>query len=331
MKSRKSFDSDGVQFAWDSTSLTLASECLRKYQYTLQLNLTSPQTSVHLIFGGAYAKALENFYKYRALGMAKEDALREIVRGALIQTYEYEHLGTLMDTELPEGVVWSYRHGEHVKPRGPVPMTHNAKTRQGLIRSIVWYVDQFGDENEDGPRTYHLADGKPAVELSFAVPFADDLFFTGHLDRVVEYGGGLYWMDQKTTGSALGQYYFDSFKPSNQFMGYTWAGQVVLHSPVKGGIIDAAQIAVGFTRFERAVITFSDSALEEWHDQALYHIRKAQEAAKAHRYPQNFTACGNYGGCPFRALCARSPAVRERFIHGDFVERAEPWDPLVPR
>jgi hypothetical protein len=310
MAKRKSFDADGVQFAWDSTSLTLASECLRKYYYSMILNLTSPSPSVHLLFGGAYASALEKFYKLRALGTPKEEALREIVKFAMVETFQYDAEG---------------------KPIGPVPFLDAKKSRLSLVRSLVWYVDQFGEESPDGIQTHHLADGTPAVELSFAVPFTDDLFYTGHLDRVVSYGGGLYWMDQKTTGQVVSPYYFDGFRLSNQFMGYTWAGQIVLHSPVKGGIIDAAQIAVNFTRFERQPITFTDSNLEEWRDQALYHIRAAQAATRAKKFPQNFTSCGNYGGCPYRELCKRSPRVREKFIEGDFVERAQPWDPLEAR
>lgn len=313
---RKSFDSEGAQFAWDGTSLELASTCLRKYYYANIANIKPRNQSVHLIFGGIYATALEHFYLYRAQGDSINDALRKVVREALVLSWKHEL------TEDGERILGS---GE------PVSFDHAAKTRSNLIRSIVWYVDQFGVESEDGIRTYHLADGKPAVELSFALEFTDDLFYCGHLDRVVHYGSGLYWMDQKTTGSTISQRFFDSFKPSNQFLGYTWAGQALLKSPIKGGVIDGAQIAVGFTRFERAPITFTQEQIEEWYDSALYHINAARAATKAHNYPMNLSACGNYGGCPYRELCSRSPSVRERFIEGDYVHPEQAWDPLVPR
>lgn len=309
-ENRKSFDSQGVQFAWDSTSLDAASACLRKYYYSIICNFQSDATSVHLLFGGIYAKALETFYKLRAEGASIDDALRVVCRLALVASYQYKEDGT---------------------PTGPIPFLDNCKTRLSLLRSIIWYIDTYGEEPADGLRTYILADGRPAVELSFAVEFADGLLWCGHLDRVVSHGDALYWSDNKTTKSSLGPHYYAGFAPHNQFMGYTYAGQIVLHSPIRGGIIDAAQIGANFTRFERVPITFSKEQIEEWREQALYHIEAARRATLEGYFPMNLASCGNYGGCPFRLLCARSPHGREPFLRGNFRERAEPWDPINPR
>jgi hypothetical protein len=68
MKPRKSFTDEGIQHAWDATSVDLASTCLRKYYYTMVRQIKPKTQSVHLIFGGIYASALESFYKKRALG-----------------------------------------------------------------------------------------------------------------------------------------------------------------------------------------------------------------------------------------------------------------------
>jgi hypothetical protein len=76
-------------------------------------------------------------------------------------------------------------------------------------------------------------------------------------------GGSLYVMDQKTTGGTVGTYYFEQFSPNNQMSLYSWAGQAILRSPVRGVIIDAAQIAVNFTRFERGITTRSKDQLDE--------------------------------------------------------------------
>lgn len=303
---RASFDSDGLQFAWDATSIELASTCLRKYYYSIIASVEPKRKSVHLIFGGIYAAALEHFYRYRAEGDSIDTALRRVVHEALIAS-------------------WDSATG------APLEFNDAKKTRANLIRSIIWYVDEFGDEAESGIQTYHLSDGAPAVELSFALELSNTIVLCGHLDRVVSYGGHLYWMDQKTTGGTVGPYYFEQFKPHNQFMLYTWAGQTILHSPVKGGIIDAAQVAVGFTRFERHPITFTAGQIEEWLDSAQYHIAAARSAAALRRFPMNLASCGNYGGCPFRSLCARDPAVRENFLQGDYVHRETPWDPITPR
>jgi len=305
---------DGLQFAWDGTSLELAQTCLRKYYYTMIRGIKPRRQSVHLIFGGIYANALENFYKHRAEGDSIDEALRKIVRLALVESWEHERSES----------------GERIPDTGQATYFDDTKkTRVNLIRTIVWYIEQFADESEDSMKTYHLQSGKPAVELSFTLELDDELMYCGHLDRVVDFGGQLYIMDQKTTGGTVGTYFFDQFSPNNQMSGYAWAGQAILGSPVRGVIIDAAQIAVNFTRFERGITTRSKDQLEEWYDSALWTIKLARQATSLDQWPMNLSACGNYGGCPFRQLCSRSPSVRENYIKSDYSEHV--WDPLKAR
>ena len=306
---RRSF-SNGVQFAWDATSIELAQTCLRKYYYRMIENISPRASSVHLLFGGLYATALEHFYLYRAEGDDIDAALRRVVREALEASWNSEAGAPVEFDTSASGAA--------------------GKSRANLIRSIVWYVDQFADESDAGITTYHLSSGRPAVELSFTLEANEDILLCGHLDRVVEYGGALYWMDQKTTGTTITPRYFEQFKPHNQFYLYTWAGQSILHSPVRGGIIDAAQIAVGFTRFERHPITVTQDQLDEWFENAMWTIDTVRQATSLGYFPMNLSACGNYGGCPYRKLCARSPSVRSKFIEGDYTH-PEPWDPLKAR
>jgi hypothetical protein len=312
---RKSFDAEGVQFAWDSTSLTVASECLRKYYYSIQRSVVPQQQSVHLIFGGLFAKALETFYAKLADGCSRDEALHIVIRDALILSWKHDL--DPMGNRLPGGE--------------PIVFNSAEKTRYSLLRSIVWYVDHYAEADAGDIRTATLQNGKAAVELSFTLEFSDDILYCGHLDRVVEANGHLFWMDQKTTGKPPTSMFWNGFQTSNQFLGYTWAGQTLLRSPVRGGIVDAVAVQVGGTIFERQPITFNHDVLEEWRIGALYHIEQAREATLRNEFPMNLTACGNYGGCPYRVLCTRAPSVRDRFIGGDFVERENPWDPLVPR
>lgn len=302
---KRSFQ-DGRQFAWDSTSLTLAQTCPRKYYYKMHLDLRPKATSVHLIFGGIYASALEMFYKLRATDHSVDEALRKVVLFALRESWDHEagHAKVFNDAK---------------------------KTRVNLIRTIVWYVDQFAIESPDGLVTYHLQSGKPAVELSFTVEANDEILLCGHLDRVVSMSDHLYIMDQKTTGGTVGTYYFSHFDLDNQMSLYPWAGQTVLHSPIRGVIIDAAQVAVNFTRFERGITTRSKDQLAEWFEGAMetiYRIR-GYDPARPESWPMNLTACRNYGGCEFRHICAVSPSVRENYIKSDFT--TESWDPLKAR
>lgn len=303
---RKSFNENGVQFGWDATSISDAQTCLRLYKYRMIDGWRPRNESVHLRFGKHYATALEHYYKHLALGMDWEEALDLVVLEALCDTWDRTE-------EDPVGLPWN--------------SMDNLKTRETLIRSIVWYVDRFHDEPVE---VMKLADGSPAVEYSFALPVDDGIIFSGHIDRVVEHADNPYVMDQKTTGKTLSPSYFNQFKPHTQFSMYTFAGKAIMNMPVRGVIIDAAQIAVGFTKFERSITMRTDSELNEWYDDTLHHIKHAQTATLEAHFPMNPASCGNYGGCSFRGVCSRAPGLRDNFLRADFVQ-ARMWDPLEAR
>lgn len=295
---------NNIQWAWDATSIETAMTCPRKYYYVMIEGRRPIKKSVHLYFGGLYAKALEHFYKYRARGASIDAAVCRVVRETLIAT-------------------WDADMGQ------PMPFSHAAKTRFSLIRSIVWYLAEFADESKGGLQTYMLKNGKPAVELSFSFEMLEDIVLCGHLDRVATMGDEKYVMDQKTTGATLTSYYFDQFKPHNQFSLYTLAGKIVLDTPIKGVIIDAAQVAVSFTRFERSITYRTEEELNEWWESVLTTIRLTQSYTALDKFPMNLSACGNYGGCPFRHVCAAAPKIREKILAHDF--KIKTWDPIKRR
>lgn len=326
-----------VQFAWDSTALGWLKTCPRLYQYhMIEGWVGKGDNSVHLSFGLWYHEALE-LYDHLRIGiedpfaptirLEHEDALRQVVRVSLKKTWI-------------EGQPWLSDHPK--------------KNRETLIRSIIWYLEQFKD---DPAKTIILANGKPAVELSFRFeldfgpeytrnvtltradgttidaeetgPAEQNYILSGHLDRLVTFADGTYVMDRKTSTSTLGSYYFDQYAPDNQMSLYTIAAKVIYNTPVKGVIIDAAQIAMGFTSFARGFTYRSDSELEEWLDNTKWWLRQAEGFAEANFWPMNDKSCHKYGGCPFRKICSKSPEVRQKFLETDFVKRQ--WNPLEAR
>lgn len=603
---KQSLDPSGLQFAWNSGTLKLAEECPRKYQLRVIEGWERPGRSVHLIFGGIYASALEYYHKLMAQGSDNEDALVATVLRAMTLSWDSE-------------------------TSSPFPFDHAAKTRENLIRTIVWYLDQFGPN--DNLVTFRPS-GIAAVEQTFAIDVDDGQVLVGHLDRVVEYNGDLYvtdnkaqpltskvltqdgwrmikelavgdlvatksgkfvalkniipkgvtkvyrvmfndrtsvlcgidhlwtvndqfmrgwetltlqelidkkphikyhvplcepiqhptrelplhpyvlgvllgdgylnggsivlsttheWLAQKvsdflpagdimrrghkdnndwvisggatlaaikqlglkgclartkfipdlykfsseeqrrdllsgllitdgtwnnkdrlydsmslqltqdvcelvrslggqaryrptatqcyrvairmenlptklgrryiteilrvsddytaclevespdglyitenhivthnTTGNTITGQFFNQFSPDMQMSLYTFAGKAVFHSPVKGVVIDGAQIAVGFSRFERGFTFRSEGQLSEWYDNTMRLIHQTRGYAKQNYFPMNTSSCGNYGGCPFRYICSRTPEVRPQFLKGDF-DQAPYRDPLEER
>lgn len=316
-----------IQYAWDSTCLGLLKQCPRLYQYTIIDGWGTRDESVHLRFGIEYHTALQDYAVSRANGIKHDDAIHDTISALVSRIYEWQ----------PDITT---RAGKY-------------KNRESLIGLVVDYLDHFVD---DPASTFILETGEPAVELSFRFaldwgPQAAEVkgdgtdsalalniagqpyLLCGHLDRVVNYFDDLFVMDRKTSTSTLSSYFFQQFDPNNQMSLYSLAGQVVLNSPVKGVIIDAAQVLMDSSRFVRHITYRTPDQQEEWLKDLRYWLALAESYATENYWPQNDTSCNMYGGCRFREVCSKSPHVRDRFLESHFIQLDESsrWNPLKPR
>ena len=334
-----------IQYAWSSTTLDLLKTCPRKYQYTVIDGWGSRSDSIHLRFGIEYHHALQDYAIARAEGMKHEDAIHECIRALHAR-------------------VWNWNPDRNTR-------AGKYKNRETILGLVVDYLDHFG--GDDPAKTVILDDGKPAVELSFrfeldwgpqqgprctglgdchklgenaklysgeswSCPSCDKTtqpyLLCGHLDRVVTFHDELYVMDRKTSISTLGTYWFDQWSPSNQMTLYSLAGEIMLNQPVKGVILDAAQVLLEKPNtFVRGFAYRSTDQLTEWLTDLRYFLREAEDYATAGYWPQNDTACNKYGGCEFREVCSRSPAVRETFLAAQFdkTDLNQAWNPFYDR
>jgi len=281
--------------------------------------------SIHLRFGIEYHSALQDYAVARASGTAHEAAIRETVRLLHARVYDW----------LPDR---NSRAGKY-------------KNRETIVGIVIDYLDHFID---DPAETFILDDGRPAVELSFrfelpwgpqaptksleqledGTPWAQPYLLSGHLDRVVNFADSLYVMDRKTSLSTLSGYYFNQWSPNNQMTLYTLAGKIMLNSPIKGVIIDAAQVLLEKPNaFQRGFTYRTDDQLDEWLIDLRYWLHNAETYAVNNYWPQNDTACDKFGGCKFREVCSRSPQVREQYLKASFdkLEDSEKWNPLRAR
>jgi hypothetical protein len=294
--------------AWDSTSGGALKRCPRYYQYNIIEGWTTRAESVHLRFGLEYNDSMVAYNKSRARGNDHEQAIRDAVRYALVHTWD-EKLNRPWTSDLP------------------------MKTRETLVRSIIWYLDKFED---DPLETIILNNGQPATEVSFRINLeihsdltGEGYLICGYLDRMVDFNGGVWITDKKTSKYAIDEKYFAKYSPNNQVSQYDFAGQIMSPEPVKGVLIDAVQLGVTFSRFQRAQISRTNSQREEWARDLEIYIRQNETYVKNDYWPQNDTACDMYGGCPFRPVCSATPEIRPKLLEGLFHKRV--WDPLVVR
>ena len=282
------------QFAWDSTSLSALMRCPRYYQWSIIDGWVPKHDIPALEFGIAYHACHEDIAFLCSIGYSLDAA----IHGALL-------------------------HAMQSMPR----LDDKARNHTSLARAIVWYYETY---SADVLQTVHLANGKPATELSFRFPLTEDTLLCGHLDKVVSFGDELFILDYKSTTMQLYSSYFDKYSPDNQMSLYSVAGQVVLAKPVSGVLIDATQLGVTFARFARGFANRTPAHLDEWQAAIIHHwLPYAERCAASRFWPANETACSMYGGCRFRRICASDPSVRTMFLEADFTRRV--WDPLQSR
>jgi hypothetical protein len=305
-----------IQYAWDSTSLGYLKTCPRLYYYHMIEGWVPKEESIHLRFGQEYHQAIFDFEMARAAGESFEDSLAIAVLQLLKRIQEWDPDPTLKASA--------------------------NKNKPQLLYLVVAYCDEY---RNDPCETVILESGRPAVELSFRFELdwgplqevgvsAQPYILCGHLDRVVTYADSVFVLDHKTATNTLTDYYFAQYDPNNQMTLYSFAGKVVMDSPVAGVMVEAVQVTIDKPMvFERRPSYRTDQGIDEWLDDLQWHLQNAEDFARSDYWPMNDTACGNYGGCKFREVCSRPQQVRERFLKADFIQLPEDerWNPLRSR
>jgi hypothetical protein len=206
------------------------------------------------------------------------------------------------------------------------------KNRDNLIKAVVWYLGKFAD---DPTKTVILDNGKPAVELSFKIDTGlssisgEHYVLAGHLDRLVEFGAATYVQDRKTTKYNLDQKYFEKFSPDNQMTCYALTGKLAFSKPVAGVMVDAMQTLTHAVRYRRKILSRTPAQLEAWWRDFHILLGHNEQYVKLGHWPQNDTACGNYGGCPYLKVCALDEGSHWAVLNSEF--RFRQWDPSQPR
>ena len=306
-----------IQWAWDSSSLSAMKRCPREYFYSQYLGLRRKRRSAPATFGGAFAKAMEVF-ETEAPRLGREPATTLALEAAAIAAEGMED--------------------------------HKSRTKEALMRSIAAYINHHAT---DSLETMTMTNGEPAVEMHFQIPLGNlvpaipgtTIVLCGYMDRVVRFQDSPYVLDNKTTGSSIStekgsEAYFKNFTPDNQMTTYTWAAREGFGFPVRGVIVDAMQIAKTKTEFARSIIHRTPAQIDEWRSGLPYWVRLAAASSisamgaktpteAAASFPMNETSCHKYGGCPYRNICGKDPAVRQAFLDTDFEVRE--WNPLAKR
>jgi len=285
----------------DSTSLAAWKACPQKYLREHLQHWKPKSPSVHLHAGAAYAQGLEvarrSFYEE---GKGKEMS---------------EALGL-------EALLLAY--GAFQCP------ADSAKSLERMLGALEFYFERY-PLGEDPAVPLLLPNGKRAIEFSFAIPLdfrhpvtGDPLLYAGRCDELVEFAGGIYNLDDKTT-SSLGASWSSQWSMRGQFIGYCWAAQKS-GIPVSGTIVRGVSILKTKYDTAQALVNFSPLLIERWEAGLYKFLRDLLVAWEREEYTYNLSeSCNAYGGCPFTRICS-SPDP-EAWLEMGF-ERRE-WSPIT--
>lgn len=206
-----------------------------------------------------------------------------------------------------------------------------SKTLDRMVGALEFYFSRYPLDS-DPCRLTTLA-GQPACEWSFALPLpfnhpdtGEPLLYAGRTDAIVDFAGGRYILDDKTT-SSLGESWSRQWSLRSQFTGYAWAA-ATLGMPVKGVVVRGVSILKTKYDTAQAIVGQAPWKIDRWIAHRDHEI-KAMLAAYQDGYFDTVLGemCNEYGGCPFKAICEVPPDQQESFLSTNFVEHE--WSPLT--
>lgn len=288
-------------YTFDSTMLAAFASCPQKMFRTYVEHWKPKSESVHLVAGGAFAKGIEVARK----AFYEEGQPKDVAEGAglqaLIQAYG--------DFECP---------------------TDSAKSLERTAGALEFYYASY-PFGECGLTPIKFPDGRWAIEFSFAEPLdivhpvtGDPILYTGRLDCIGEFAGGIYGVDEKTA-SSLGASWSKQWEMRSQFTGYQWAANRAGVN-MQGSLVRGVSILKTKYDTQQAITYRSPYEVERWYKQTLRNIARAIEMWKEGYWDYDLNgACAEYGGCNMVSIC--KSADPENWLPMYFDKRV--WDPLA--
>lgn len=205
----------------------------------------------------------------------------------------------------------------------------SAKTKDRMLGAFDFYFSHYPLDHVVAPIL--LPGGKRGIELSFAEPLpiknpdtGDPLIYVGRADAILNFGGGRYITDEKTT-TQLGASWSRQWDLRSQFMGYIWLCRQS-GIPVTGALIRGVSILKTKYETQQAIVNHPQWSIDRWVAEMLMWVEDLVTCYKTNRWRHNFDhACAEYGGCQFRQVCASQDETSQ--LETFFERRA--WNPLL--
>ena len=209
------------------------------------------------------------------------------------------------------------------------PEGEELRTTENMIKLMEWYGKVYAHE------PFKVLN----VEVGFAVPLGE-VMYAGRLDALVDWNGGLFVLEHKTT-SRLDGNFFKQFKPNMQVDGYTYGASVYTGKKCLGTVINALETWKDVKRvtdktkrpedhFARDPNSRTEAEIADFVKQVPLIVHDALNCEQAggslgkDAFYQNKHMCRNFNfDCPYRDLCLYGE--NERIIEQSYTK--EKWVP----
>jgi hypothetical protein len=318
--------------AFDSTMIASLRSCPQKMFRTYMQHWKPKTESVHLVAGGAFAKGLEVARRAFFEGRAQTPTISYFPGEDGMEKREVtwaEHDCEIGDREGAEALglgALIAAYGDFECP--PESAKSLERTAGALEFSFASYP-----LGADGMTPILLPNGKRGIEFSFAEPLpinhpvtGDPILYTGRLDMIANFAGGVYIEDDKTT-SSLGASWSRQWEMRSQFTGYGWALKQI-GVDTAGALIRGVSILKTKYDTQQAISYRAPWELERWLEQVVRDIQRLEQMWRGDWYDYNLdNGCAEYGGCNLVQVC--KSANPETWLPMYFEQRV--WDPLARR
>lgn len=291
---------------WDNTKLS-AYTCDMRGKLGMEEHLVPNEPSEALAFGIGFHKAVEVWTQANIRGQHAID----VAGKAFLEVWE---------KELPQ------------EKREMLEFSEDRRSYGNFLRLFEAYTRKFPLE---------MFDKIVAVEVPFTLYLGktsagEEVSWSGILDRSVEWQGGLYYVDIKTSSYPCDDRFFNQFRYSGQMLGYAWAGKELGIGNFAGVMIQGVEVksppktSRGRTieqLIQSDIIAILPEHVEEWKVDTLAKIDRIYKLREGGHYVHNMGhICNEFNGCAFRRICTAHPDIREK-KKADHYKRRE-WNPL---
>lgn len=266
---------------FDSSKINTFMECPRKYFYRYILGWDISKTSVHLVFGEAWHRAmavlLEMGYSSEAIDKA------------------YERFNTY--------------YNQYFSPQEAA--LNSPKNPDGAIRTLIAYAAYYKMDRFIVPRWNDI----PSIEIAGTVPISNTTSLHFRLDAIIKDIDGKMKILEHKTSSQQTQHWSNQWMLSFQVGTYLHALNCLYEPEEVGGlIVNGAFIRKTEPGFQRVPVVRTGDAMNNWLFHAQYwveQVKHEQDCLQAcndeepylEAFPMVTTSCSNYGTCQYHNLC----------------------------